>query len=172
MKPVLVLKEGFEITSAYKSNPAPAKPSEPHCVLIATIDLETRAALIDLLKSANVETICVSSVKDIKALMARKKVAACFCGFWLQDGTYREVIRHLRRERLDIPAIIISAPTCPQEFGDYLAALNLGGLDVLSYPYQQADFERLLEFAIPSRSASSREMIVDATTQIEVRGAA
>jgi DNA-binding NtrC family response regulator len=165
MNPVLVLNEGFQNKSVSKSNPAPAKSSEPHCVLIATIDHETRAALTDLLKSANIEAICVSSVKDMKAMMARKKVSACFCGFWLQDGTYREVIRHLRRERMDIPAIIISSPTCPQEFCDYLTALNLGGLNVLSHPYQLADLERVLDFAV-----SSREMHVEATTQM--RGAA
>jgi len=172
MKPVLVLNEGFENKATYKSNPPESKSSESQCVLIATIDHEIRAALTDLLKSVNIEAICVSSVKDMKASMAKKKVLACFCGFWLQDGTYREVIRLLRRERMDIPAIIISAPTCPQEFRDYLAALNLGGLDVLSYPYQQADFERMLEFAIPSRSASTRGLSVEEAPQMQVRGAA
>jgi FixJ family two-component response regulator len=69
------------------------------------------------------------------------------------------VIRHLRREGLDIPAIIVSAPSCPQEYRDYLAAMNLGTLDFLCYPYQKSEFERMLESAISvySRSAHPEE---------------
>lgn len=73
---------------------------------------------------------------------------------------------------MDIPAIIVSAPTCPQEFRDYLAAMNLGALDVLSYPYEQSDFERMLEFAIPSRSSSGLQQDSEKVSSFEVRGAA
>jgi DNA-binding NtrC family response regulator len=172
MKQVLVLNEGFENKASYKPIPSQSKGRDSQTVVIATIDHEIRAALTQLLESVDVKAICVSSVKEIRSLMAKKKVSAFFCGFWLQDGTYREVVRHLRRERVDIPTVIISASTCPQEFRDYLSALNLGGLDVLPYPYQQADFDRMLEFAIPSRAASTERVQAEATAQIEVRGAA
>jgi DNA-binding NtrC family response regulator len=172
MKQLLVLNEGFENKASYKPTPSQLKGLDSQTVVIATIDPEIRAALTQLLERVEVEAICVSSVKEITALMAKKKVSACFCGFWLQDGTYREVVRHLRRERVDIPTVIISAPTCPQEFREYLSALNLGSLDVLSYPYHQADFDRMLEFAIPSRASSRRRLQVEAKAQFEVRGAA
>lgn len=172
MNPVLVLNERIENKTAYKSGSTYSKSSDSLRVLIATVDHEIRTALTEFLESANIEAIWVTSVKDMKARLADRKISACFCGFWLQDGTYREVIRHLRLEKMNIPAIIISAPACPQEFRDYLTAMNLGSLDVLSYPYQQDEFERMLEFAIPSRSASARQSAVEGTARMDVRGAA
>jgi DNA-binding NtrC family response regulator len=172
MNPVVVLNERIENKSTYKATQTDFSALDSQTILIATIDHDIRAALTDLLESANIEVICVSSVKGVKALIGKKRISACLCGFWLQDGTYREVIRHLRRERMDIPAIIISAPTCPQEFREYLAAINLGALDVLSYPFQRSDFDRMLEFAILSRSSSVRQQAAEEAAQFEVRGAA
>jgi DNA-binding NtrC family response regulator len=141
-------------------------------VLIATIDTAIREALADLLEIASINAIWVGSVEDVKTLIARKGIVACLCGFWLQDGTYREVIRHLRRERLDIPAIIVSAPSCPEEYRDYLAAMNLGALDFLSYPYQKSEFERMLESAIAAHSRSGRQEVPDNGFDFRERGAA
>jgi|ERR1700722_9551682 len=172
MNPVLVLNERIENDSTHKATQASAKSLDSQTILIATIDPDIRTALSELLDVAGINGIWVSSVKDVKALIARQRISACFCGFWLQDGTYREIIQHLRRERMDIPAIIVSAPTCPQEFRDYLAAMNLGALDVLSYPYEQSDFERMLEFAIPTRSGSGPQQDPEKVSSFEVRGAA
>jgi DNA-binding NtrC family response regulator len=172
MNPVLVLNERIENNSTHKATQASAKSLDSQTILIATIDPDIRTALSELLDGAGINGIWVSSVKDVKAFIARQRISACFCGFWLQDGTYREIIQHLRRERMDIPAIIVSAPTCPQEFRDYLAAVNLGALDVLSYPYEQSDFERMLEFAIPTRSGSGLRQDSEKVSSFEVRGAA
>ena len=172
MNPAVVLKERFEKhsrrTPATRIQRAPGKPS----VLIATIDAEIREALADLLDAASINAIWVGSVQDVKALVTRERIAACLCGFWLQDGTYREVIRHLRREQIDIPAIIVSAPSCPQEYRDYLAAMNLGALDFLGYPYQQSDLERLLESAISEDSVSMRQRDSEGEPDFRERGAA
>jgi CheY-like chemotaxis protein len=172
MHPVLVLNERIENKATSKSGQAEHKSPDIKSVLIATVDHEIRAALTELLESANLEAIWVSSVKAAKTLLSNKKISACLCGFWLQDGTYREVVRHLRRERMDIPAVIVSAAACPREFRDYLAAMNLGSLEVMSYPFERSDFDRILEFAIPSSSASQVEASVIAMPQLEVRGAA
>jgi len=172
MNPVLVLNERTENISTHKVTQAEHRSHESQTVLIATIDQDNRTALAELLENAEIKSIWVSSVKEVKALISKQRISACFCDLWLQDGTYREIIRHLRRERIDIPTIILSAPTCPQEFRDYLAAMNLGALDVLSYPCEQSDFERMLEFAIPSRSTPNRRQTMDETSALEVRGAA
>jgi CheY-like chemotaxis protein len=150
----LVLTDRFDGVFARKSAtyraPAPGRPT----VLIATIDPEIREGLAYLLENAPVNAIWVSGVNDVKLLVASGGIAACLCGFWLQDGTYREVIRHLRRERLDIPTIIVSPRAYPQEYRDYLAAMNLEALDFLPYPYQQSDFQRMLNSAIGERLRS------------------
>jgi DNA-binding NtrC family response regulator len=172
MNPAVVLKERlvnhFTRKSVVSIHRAPERPT----VLIATIDTEIREALAELLELATLNAIWVGSVEDVKTLVARERIAACLCGFWLQDGTYREVIRHLRRERIDIPAIIVSAPACPQEYRDYLAALNLGALDFLCYPYQKPDFERMLESAIGTQSRSLSKQSSEGDVDFRERGAA
>ena len=149
----------------------PRSPGRP-TVLIATIDQEIREELADLLEKATINAIWVSSVNDVKELLAREQVVACLCGFWLQDGTYREVIRHLRRAGMEIPAIIVSPPVCPQEYRDYLAAMNLGTLDFLSYPYQQSDFDRLIESAVRARSRATSQEAPPFDEPLRERGAA
>ena len=172
MNPAVVLRERVESNFMRKSvttiHRNPGRPT----VLIATIDTEIREALADLLEIASLNAIWVGSVEDVKTLVARGGIAACLCGFWLQDGTYREVIRHLRRERMDIPAIIVSAPSCPQEYRDYLAAMNLGALDLLSYPYKRSDFERMLESAIAAHSCSTSQEDPESDFGFGERGAA
>jgi DNA-binding NtrC family response regulator len=146
----------------------PGRPT----ILIATIDPEIQEGLADLLEIAAVDAIWVGSVEEVKTQVARERIAVCLCGFWLQDGTYREVIRHLRRQRLDIPAIIVSAPACPNKYRDYIAAMNLGALDFLCYPYQQSDFERMLESAIAAHSHSTHPQVPKNVNDLRERGAA
>jgi FixJ family two-component response regulator len=78
----------------------------------------------------------------------------------------------LRRERIDIPAIIVSAPATPHEYRDYLAAMNLGTLDFLSYPYQKSDFERMLVSAIAAHSPSNAQKSTEGNFDFRERGAA
>lgn len=148
MSPAAVLKERasghFTRKSITSIKRTPGRPT----VLIATIDPEIQESLAQLLERSSINAIWVGSVEDVKSVMAREDIAACLCGFWLQDGTYREVIRHTRRGRMDIPTIIVSGSTCPEEFRDYLAAMNLGSLHFLCYPHQRADFERILASAV------------------------
>jgi DNA-binding NtrC family response regulator len=172
MNLAVVLRERVESYFTRKSVKSIKRTPGRPTVLIATIDTEIREALADLLEMASINAIWVGSVEDVKTIIARERIAACLCGFWLQDGTYREVIRHLRRERLDIPAIIVSAPSCPQEFRDYLAAMNLGTLDFLSYPYQKSEFERMLESAIAAHSRSGRQEAPENNFDFRERGAA
>jgi DNA-binding NtrC family response regulator len=136
------------------------------------VDPEIREGLAGLVEASSINAIWVGSVEDVKTIVARERIDACLCGFWLQDGTYREVIRHLRRERLDIPAIIVSAPACPHEYRDYLAAMNLGALDFLCHPYQQSDFERMLESAIGAQPRSLNQQASEKEQDYCERGAA
>ena len=172
MNPAVVLRvraegNGFRQLAA-SVHPAPGRPA----VLIATVDPEIREGLANLLEITSVNAIWVSSVEDVKALVARERIVACLCGFWLQDGTYREVVQHLRRERINVPAIIVSAPACPQEYRDILAAMNLGALDFLPYPYQLSDFERMLGSVIAANSRWKHEQSSGNGHDLRERGAA
>jgi DNA-binding NtrC family response regulator len=128
--------------------PSPQKLS----ILLATTDLEIRSSLTELLQDYRVTTLSASSTEEIKSALAREDVAACFCGFWLIDGTYRDVVRHLKRARPEIPVIIVCAPTCPNEYRDYLAALNIRAFDFICHPYRRSDLERILHSAMALRN--------------------
>jgi DNA-binding NtrC family response regulator len=172
MAPGIVITEWVDGTFARKSGTLNQTFSGRPTVLIATIDPEIREGLAGLVETSAVNAIWVSGVKDVKTLVARRGIVACFCGFWLQDGTYREVVNYLRRERINIPAIIVSAPACPQEFKDYLGALNLGALDFLPHPYQQSDFERMLKSAVGERTRLPGTNTPDGHADFRHRGAA
>lgn len=125
---------------------SPGQPS----VLIAAVDPDIRKSLADLLRNYSTNSVWVDSVKDIKSVIAKTQFAACFCALWLLDGTYREIVQHFRHRRMDMPVVIVSAPESPIEYRDYLAAMNIGALDCLCYPYEQSHFEAILESAIPA----------------------
>ena len=78
-----------------------------------------------------INVLWASGMEEIKSALARQSVAACFCGFWLVDGTYRDVVRHSETPaRCGIPVVIVCAPTCPHEYRDYLAALKASALSI------------------------------------------
>ena len=125
-------------------------------VLVATAEPVIGTSMRDLLYGYPLKTVWARGVEEVRAVLARETVAACFCGFWLIDGTYREIVRLLKRQAVEIPAIIVCAPSCPQEYRDYLAALNLRAFDFLCHPYRKADLERILRAAISEGGQSVR----------------
>ncbi|MGC1594056.1 MAG: hypothetical protein WA774_01795, partial [Candidatus Acidiferrales bacterium] len=66
----------------------------------------------------------------------------------LEDGTFKDLARHIRRSTAKIPVIAVSAPACRNEYRDYLAAMNIGAFEFLCHPYQKSDLERVLRQAI------------------------
>ena len=125
-------------------------------ILVATVDPEIRNSMSTLLESYNVKTIWVTGLEELRLAIAKQTISACFCGFWLVDGTYRDVVRQLRRRREEIPIVVVCAPECSQEYRDYLAALNIRAFDYICYPYRKADLDRILHSAIPLPTPSAQ----------------
>ena len=125
-------------------------------ILVATAEPAISTSMRDLLAAYPLRTIWARGVDEVRSALSRETVDACFCGFWLIDGTYREVVRHLKRQPAEIPAIVVCAPSCPQEYRDYLAALNLRAFDFLCHPYRRMDLERILRATISKRGLSAR----------------
>lgn len=126
-------------------------------VLISTIDPAIRNDLAEIFHSFPLNPVWSQGIKASKNILSAQSIAVCFSGFWLQDGTYRELVRHIRRERMNIPVVIVSGPSCPQEYGDYLSALNIGALDFLCYPYRQIDLERILQLSVDPQHKSNTQ---------------
>jgi DNA-binding NtrC family response regulator len=125
-------------------------------VLVATNDAEIHRDMSALLESFPVNVVWARGMEEVKNALSRGKVSLCLCGFWLLDGTYRDVVRFLRLRRAEIPAVIVCAPSCPDEYRDYLAALNISALDLICHPYRISDMERILHSAagVPLRTPS------------------
>src|SRR5271169_1271669 len=113
-------------------------------VLIASAEPAVSGSLRDLLQVYPLKTIWAKSVSEVRAVVAKENVTACFCDFWLVDGTYRDVVRHLRRQPVEIPTVIVCEPACSHEYRDYLSALNIRAFDFMCHPYSKIDLERIL----------------------------
>jgi DNA-binding NtrC family response regulator len=123
-------------------------------ILLATVDPDICASMSRLLDSYKVKAVSVSRLEELRLALSRETVSACFCGFWLVDGTYRDVVRQLRRQPIEIPVIVLCGPGCSEEYRDYLAALNIRAFDYIGYPYRKADLERILHSTVSVRRAS------------------
>lgn len=125
-------------------------------ILVATTDPYIEENVGELLKAYPIRTVWVKCVEELRSALTRGNVAACLCGFWLVDGTYRDVVRYIRRQPADIPVVMMCAPACPHEYRDYLAALNIRAFDFICYPYQGSHLGRILEAAIQAHNQSIR----------------
>jgi DNA-binding NtrC family response regulator len=124
------------------------KPQAQVSVLIAAVDPDIRREMLELLENYPVNVLWAKGVEEVRGMLSRERIAACFCGFWLVDGTFRDVVRHLRSQPVEIPAIIVCAPECPHEYTDYLAALKIRAFDFICHPYRKSDVNKILLPAI------------------------
>jgi DNA-binding NtrC family response regulator len=124
-------------------------------LLIASIDDQIRDSISELLEAYGVNTIWAKRMEEIKSGLTSENIAACFCGFWLVDGTYRDIVRYVRRRQAEIPLIVVCPPACPQEQYESLAALNIRAFDFIRHPYRRQDMERVLHAALPFCARSS-----------------
>lgn len=119
-------------------------------ILVATIDSKVRQDLAAALEGYDVGTQWARGFEEAKVLLSEGEIGACLCGFGLQDGSYKDLVRHAKRNIPEIPVIIVSTPSCSDEYREYLAAMNAGAFDFLCHPYQKREVERILRLAVAS----------------------
>src|SRR5580700_970230 len=165
-----VTKNSASILRHKSSTQFPQIARQP-TVLVATVDPVISDSMRNLLQMYPLRTLWAKSVGEVRALLAKENVAACFCGFWLVDGTYRDVVRLLKSRPVEIPAIIVCEPACPNEYRDYLAALNIRAFDFICHPYRKTDLERVLQATLSERAAAARlrDSMVDTVNVLETR---
>lgn len=140
-------------------------------VLVATVDPVISSSMRDLLQMYPLRTLWARGLADIRALLSKENVAACFCGFWLIDGTYRDVVRLLKSRPVEIPAIIVCEPACPNEYRDYLASLHIRAFDFICHPYRKTDLARILQATLSERARAARLRggMLDSVSVLETR---
>ena len=124
-------------------------------VLVAAIDWQVRVGLSTVLPCFTINTVWAASVAEASRVLESKNISACLCGFWLEDGTFKDFARHLRRSETKAPLIAVSAPACRNEYRDYLAAMHIGAFDFLCHPYLKSDLDRVLRQAITAHTRQS-----------------
>lgn len=137
-------------------SPRGPAPKTASTVIMVTNDAKMRTALSEVLGSQRNGIECVEGVRAANELFVAADVTACLCGFGLEDGTYKELVKLARRQIPEIPVIIVSTPSCSNEYGEYLAAMNAGAFDFLCYPYQTREVERILRLAVSFSSRIAR----------------
>lgn len=125
-------------------------------VVIATTDAKVHGILAGILQGHRVGFEWVKGVEAAKALFNRDGLAACLCGFGLEDGSYKDIVKLAKRQTPETPVVIVSTPSSANEYGEYLAAMNAGAFDFLCHPYQTREVERILRLAINSSRHVSR----------------
>lgn len=125
-------------------------------VIIATIDSEIRNCLTEILQTSRLNAIWVKTVEEVKSRLTLGNIVGCLCGFWLADGTYRDIVRCVKRRPTQVPLGILCPPTCSQEQQELLAALNIGTLGFICYPYQGQDLERIFFANVQSNASEIR----------------
>jgi DNA-binding NtrC family response regulator len=137
---------------------APAFPnvSGVPTVLIVAADRRVHETLTGILEGQGVETESVIGFEAAKSLLATGGIDACLCGFRLEDGSYRDLVKYTKRQMPEIPVVIVSTPGSPNEYGEYLAAMNAGAFDFLCHPYEKREVERILRLAVSSSRRVAR----------------
>lgn len=117
-------------------------------VMIATMDSAAHSALAQVLEGHGINVEWVKGFGAAQELLKLGSVAACLCGFGLEDGSYKELVKLGKKQVPETPVVIISTPSCANEYAEYLAAMNAGAFDFLCYPYQRRELERILRLAV------------------------
>ncbi len=153
MNTVLVSAEQFKgLNSAVDFNLATEAPT----ILVATADRQVSDALAQLLEPYPVNIVWVKGLSDAQTWLDTQNIAACLCGFSLEDGNFRDFVKQAKREVAETPVIIVSTPDRANEYPEYLAAINTGAFDFLCFPYRRLELERILRSAIATRLRATR----------------
>jgi DNA-binding NtrC family response regulator len=119
-------------------------------VMIATADSGVHRALAEILTGHGVDVERVEGFEAARELLKLGSITVCLCGFGLEDGSYKDVVKLAKHQAPEIPVIIVSTPCSANEYGEYLAAMNAGAFDFLCHPYQKREVERILRLAVAS----------------------
>jgi|SRR5580704_2381587 DNA-binding NtrC family response regulator len=120
-------------------------------VVIVSADLRIGAAMTEILGECSLNSTLVAGVSELKNALARTSPIACLCGFELADGSFREVLEFLERQPVQIPTIMVSAPSPSETPASILDSLKAGALATICYPYRLSDVQIMLWSAIQSQ---------------------
>lgn len=121
-------------------------------VLVACADSESRKAVSEALQGTGFEQVFSNSVQESSGILSRNPILVVFCEETLPGGGFRELLSEADRFGAMVPVVVVSRVG---EWDEYLRAIRLGVLDLISPPYGRADIQMLVRRAL--RSYSERQ---------------
>jgi DNA-binding NtrC family response regulator len=116
----------------------------PWPIVVASADLESRRLVTSALHRDGLDSICTSTVRECRELIAKEKVALVFCEEHLADGDFRDVLSATRSLKSAARVVVTS-----REFNwdRYLEAMRLGAFEVIASPCRPTDVEWMVSQA-------------------------
>lgn len=106
---------------------------------------EFRLRLESSLGRCGVESESVSTVSELKQLLAGRDVCLICCDEVVPDGDFQSVLRVARQFAARAPLVVLSH-TC--DWPGYLEMIHLGVFDLVALPCPAAEMDRILGNAL------------------------
>jgi DNA-binding response OmpR family regulator len=98
-------------------------------------------ALSDMVKARLMEPIVALTLEDAEPILAQVPLALVVCASQLIDGTYRDVLQTLAREKRTVPLLVVSLMSRDEECE---AARRLGAADCVPRPLTCQEVQTVL----------------------------
>ena len=121
--------------------------SLPPVALLVAVESSAHKTIVEMLSARGIECLRAGSIAEMKSLCSHRNISVCVSGLWLVDGTFRDVVSHLRRQSTQVRVVIVCGADSPPEYRDFLRALDIQSFDSVCFPFQESDLERALESA-------------------------
>jgi DNA-binding NtrC family response regulator len=107
-------------------------------IVVASQDVESRRSLATILTRLGLDPICISTVSECRAMLAKENVGLVFCERDIADGNYRDVVTASRATRRQPSVVLIGRHGNSNEYHD---AIDFGVFGITATPFHPTDIE-------------------------------
>jgi DNA-binding NtrC family response regulator len=118
--------------------------------MLAICSIENRQAIENAVTEWSLEICWCLTLQEARRGLRRGNHALVLCEAELPDGTYRDVMKLLKRELDQVRVIILS----PSE-NCYSQAIEMGAFDVISSPCSRTDVQWMIMQAVQGHPATT-----------------
>ncbi len=119
--------------------------TNPWEVVVASSDLEKRLSVAAMLTQQGIDTICASTVDQLREVLNGRNIGLVFCDRQFADGDYHDVVEAARSSAAKIPKVVVMSGLVKS--GEYHQAKRSGVFDIISTPCRPTDIEWMVILA-------------------------
>jgi DNA-binding NtrC family response regulator len=109
--------------------------------LVVSSDIQHCTLLANSLNTRGYQTIVCLTLEECKRVIQSREVQVVLCDRQLRDGTYQDVLRHIKVLGQDVPTIVTSRQG---DWDQYFEALESGAFDLIPSPCNAEEVIRIL----------------------------